>query len=147
MTSCIVTDSIGSTMYPHNWGCAAQVNYDNLKTGKVRRHDHVPFDKDSDIPEIGASVKSSAFTLASANVLNGDTFAAQWADYKSRVHSHLFVYISKAGVAYEMNIDEFELFVFTFCSFERESEKNGGGLKIRCRKESGKMLKWLEERI
>lgn len=146
MTSCVVADNFGSAMYPKNWGCAAQVNYDNYKTGKIRKHDHVPFDKDSDIPEIKASVKSSNFTLASANVLAGETFDEQWSDYKKRVHSSLFVYVTKTGLAYEMTLKEFEEFVLLFCGFERESQKNGGGMKIRCRKETKKMLKWFEAR-
>ena len=147
MTSAIITNSeIGSAMYPNNYGSAAQVNYDFQKTGKARKHDNVPFDKGSDIPEIKASLKSSAFTLVAASLINGETMTEQWIDYRKRVHSELFVYITKTGVAFEMNIIEFEEFVFTWCGMERESAKNGGGLKIRCKKESKKMIRWLEER-
>ena len=43
-----------------------------------------------------------------------------------------------------MNAVEFREFLEVFCHMERESEKNGGGWKVRCRAESKKMLKWFE---
>ena len=55
--------------------------------------------------------------------------------------------MSKAGECYEMNLPEFKQFVYAFCHTERESEKNGGAMKIRCRKESKKMLAWLAEKV
>lgn len=45
-----------------------------------------------------------------------------------------------------MNIDEFEMFVYAFCGLQTESQKNGGGLKIRCKHESKKMIQWLDKR-
>jgi hypothetical protein len=55
------------------------------------------------------------------------------------------VYGTKNGKAYMMNMDEFKEFVYSFCSLGRESKKNGGACKIKCRSESKKMLQWLEE--
>ena len=46
-----------------------------------------------------------------------------------------------------MNINEFEQFVYMFGRTERESEKNGGAMKIRCRKESRKMVEWLNAHV
>lgn len=111
-------------------------------------HDHVAYDKGSDIEidDMHISVKSSAFTLMSGRLCEGrDTMEGIWNLYAEHTHSNAFAYVSVAFKAYIMNIDEFKLFVFTFCALERESSKNGGALKIKCRKESGKMLRWLEE--
>ena len=112
-------------------------------------HDHVAYDKDSDVNcgDKHMSVKASAFSLMSGNLCEGrTTFDGIWELYASKVHSNTFVYGTQDGIAYEMNLDEFKQFVYTFCSLDRESKKNGGKVKIKCRKESQKMLNWLEER-
>jgi len=109
-------------------------------------HDAGAYDVDSDINagELHISVKSSNFTLMSGALCEGlESFDDIWALYRSRVHSNRFVYVTEDFTAYDMDIDEFERFIYSFCRTERESEKNGGAMKIRCRKESGKMLKWL----
>lgn len=112
-------------------------------------HDWALYDRASDI-EVGErhiSVKSNGFTLMSGNLCEGlEDFDSIWALYKSRVHSNCFVYVTNDYIAYEMTIEEFEEFVFTFCRTERESEKNGGAVKIRCRHESKKMVRWLAAR-
>ena len=113
------------------------------------KHDSGSYDKGSDVETAQAnySVKSSAFTLMSGSLCEGlEDFDDIWNLYESRVHSNVFVYITEEYEAYEMNIHEFKRFVYTFCKTERESAKNGGQMKIRCRKESEKMLRWLEER-
>ena len=126
-----------------NQGQARQQDIDYMLTGKIRKPDHVPFDVDSDIPEYGISVKSSRFTLVSAARVYGETFDEIWNEYARRVHSKWFCYATATGEAYFMNLEEFESFVRAFCTVERESSKNGGGLKIRCKKESKAMLTWL----
>lgn len=126
-----------------NQGQARQQDVDYMLTGKIRKPDHVPFDVDSDIPEFGISVKSSRFTLVSAARVHGETFDEIWNEYARRVHSKWFCYATATGEAYFMNLEEFESFVRAFCTVERESSKNGGGLKIRCKKESKAMLTWL----
>lgn len=112
-------------------------------------HDNGAYDKGSDI-ETGTaniSVKASSFTLMSGSLCQGlEDFDAIWNLFKSRVHSDTFAYVTQEYEVYEMNLNEFEKFVYTFCTTERESKKNGGRTKIKCRKESGKMLRWLEER-
>lgn len=111
-------------------------------------HDSGAYDRDSDINagDKHISVKASAFTLMSGNLCEGlETFDGIWNLYATRVHSNTFAYVTVDYTVYEMNLDEFKKFVYTFCRLERESEKNGGALKIRCRKESGKMLKWLAD--
>ena len=66
----------------------------------------------------------------------GDTLSEKLDYYFARVHSDVFVYITKGYIAYEMNKSEFRKFLEVFSTLERESEKNGGQVKIRCRKES-----------
>lgn len=118
---------------------------------KVERaaHDSLAYDKGSDLDAAGKhiSIKASAFTLMSGSLCEGrDTFDGIWELYAERVHSDTFAYVTADFTVYEMNIDEFKCFVYTFAHTERESEKNGGALKIRLRKESGKMLKWLADK-
>lgn len=118
---------------------------------KVERtaHDSLAYDKGSDLDAAGKhiSIKASAFTLMSGALCEGiEDFDGIWSLYESRVHSDTFAYITADFTVYEMNITEFKLFVYTFAHTERESEKNGGQMKIRLRKESGKMLKWLADK-
>lgn len=110
------------------------------------KHDSTAYDRDSDVNvgNLHISVKSSAFTLMSGNRCEGlEDFDAIWALYKSKTHSNVFAYVTTDMTLYLMNIDEFERFVYTFCHVEKESSKNGGKCKIRCARESGKMLAWL----
>ena len=110
------------------------------------KHDSAAYDRDSDVNvgDLHISVKSSGFTLMSGNLCEGlEDFDAIWALYKSKTHSNCFAYVDEDFNLTLMDIDEFEKFVYTFCHIERESEKNGGAVKIRCRKESAKMRAWL----
>ena len=114
------------------------------------KHDSSAYDKDSDVSsgDIRISVKTSAFTLMSGSLCEGrEDFDDIWNLYAERVHSTQFAYVTESGKCYMMTLSEFKIFVYTFCKTERESQKNGGAMKIRCRKESGKMLKWLAERV
>ena len=109
-------------------------------------HDSSAYDRDSDVNagDVRISVKTSAFTLMAGSLCEGLTnFDDIWNLYAERVHSNRFAYVSKAGECFEMNLTEFKRFVYAFCHTEKESEKNGGAMKIRCRKESKKMLEWL----
>ena len=112
-------------------------------------HDHTSYDKDSDV-NVGdrhISIKASKFTLMSGSLCEGlTTFDAIWALYENKTHSNTFVYVTADFTAYEMNMDEFKTFVYTFCHIEKESAKNGGAYKIRCKAESKKMLQWFNER-
>lgn len=112
-------------------------------------HDSGSYNRGSDLQTAmhGYSIKASGFSLMSASLCEGrNTFAGIWNLYADRVHSDRFVYVTKTEMAYEMNLQEFGEFIHEFGYLEKESTKNGGGLKIRCRKESKKMLAWLAER-
>lgn len=110
------------------------------------KHDSSAYDRDSDVNagEVRISVKTSAFTLMAGSLCEGlEDFDSIWNLYERRVHSNMFAYVTLDGYCYMMDIAEFKNFVYQFCKTERESAKNGGAMKIRCRKESGKMLAWL----
>lgn len=114
-----------------------------------KTHDHRRYDEASDISINGKeiSVKSDRFTLMSGNLCGGiKTFDGIWNLYRRTVHSNTFAYITLNLVVYEMNLNEFQQFVYKFCSLQRESTKNGGGMKIRARKESKAMLEWLDSK-
>ena len=108
--------------------------------------DHVPFDKGSDIEELYASVKSSGASLA---CLYGDDKASIIAEYFARVHSSMWIYsveVDGEFWLYQMNADEFKEFLEEFSGLTRESGKEIR-YKVRLKKTSGKMVKWLEERV
>lgn len=127
-----------------NWGMHCEQALAYTLTGEIRKHDRVPFDKGSDIPEFCMSVKSSRFTLASANVNHGATFDEKVVDFFARTHSTSFAYVANDFTAYIMDAKTFEQFVRTFCKMERESERNGHGMKLKCARESQRMIEWLQ---
>lgn len=126
------------------WSVCAMLNMPRVK------HDSAPYDVASDISCDGMeiSVKASGFTLMSGSMCEGlEDFDDIWNLYASRVHSNTFAYVTADFLVYMMNLREFKRFVYAFCRTERESEKNGGAMKIRCRKESKRMLEWLAAEI
>ena len=140
----MTTMAINSISTLSNAGQAKQQDLTYALTGEIRKPDAVPFDMDSDIPEFSISVKSSRFTLASASALSATTFEGQLDEFSARVHSEKFAYVAKDNMVYIMNKVEFLDFCHEFCGWEQESKKNGGAYKVRCRKESKRMIKWLQ---
>lgn len=116
-------------------------------THEIRRHSNTPYDKGSDIPEYHISVKSSAFSLASAKRIKGDTVVEQLAYYVKHTASKKVIYVTKNYEGYIMDMQEFTDFVTEFGYITRESQKSGGGLKVRVKKENKKMLEWLAVRV
>jgi len=112
-------------------------------------HDAKAYDKASDVETADKriSVKSAKFTLMAGSLCEGLTeFDDIWNLYASRTHSDTFAYVTEDFTAYEMDMNEFKAFVYQFCRVERESQKNGGACKIRCRSESQALLKWFQDR-
>lgn len=132
-----------------NHGDRCEENFDYMLNGKISGKDSVAYDKGSDVEHagVGYSVKSDHFTLASAKLIEGDDMSAKLDFYFARVHSTKVVYVSRENNAYIMDMVEFREFLEVFGTLERESEKNGGGIKVRCRAESKKMIQWLEVRV
>lgn len=137
------------TQYTHNNGIRFELVYAAAAGEKAHSFDKVPYYAGSDV-NVGnrhISVKSSKFTLMSGSLCEGETtFDGIWNLYERKVHSNEWAYITAEGKAYEMNLSEFKQFVYEFCSVEKESSKNGGKAKIRCRRETKAMLQWLEAR-
>ena len=99
------------------------------------------YDMTDDVPEIGASVKSSKATLV--NKVLGYDFNSVKAHYFATVHSTQWVWVSinnEKLIAYYMNAAEFESFLDTWARFDKDRKV------IRFKAESLKMLQWLDER-
>ena len=103
------------------------------------------YDTGSDIEEMNASVKSSNASLA---CIYGNTKEQIIEEYFKNVHSTLWIYmidIDEQIIEYHMNAKEFKEFLNEWATTAIES---GSHLtKVRIKKTSGKMVKWLEERI
>ena len=124
-----------------NGGEFAEIITKSVLGFKPEKDANTRYDKASDIEEINASVKSSRFTLA--NCVLADTFAESVNKYFETVHSTLWIYtvvVEDTAILYHMNKKEFEEFVNTFCFLNERKV-------VRCKATSGKMIKWLEEKI
>ena len=130
-----------------NFGNHAEQALAYTLTGEIRDHGDLPYDQGSDIPEFNMSVKSSGFSLMSANLCESEDFEEIIAQYMTNTASTCVAYVAQNMVAYVMNMEQFNEFLHQFCRLDRESSKNGGGVKVKMRKESKKVLTWLNERV
>lgn len=105
----------------------------------AHKHDSVEFSKGADV--LDYSIKTSHASLPST--LKGETIADKLEDMYKRDYANKYVYISDDNIAYIMNKCEFTAFVLAFGRLERDSQKNGGGMKVRLLRESTRMLAWL----
>lgn len=132
-----------------NKGDAREWALCNYYGAERAKHDSKAYNVASDL-EIGGkkiSIKASHATLMNGTMCHGlQTFDEIWELYKANTHSNTFAYITVDFVVYEMNINEFESFIYAFGYVEKDSEKNGGYMKIRLRAESKKMLAYLDQR-
>lgn len=128
-----------------NFGQHAEQCLTFTLTGEIRKADHVPYHVGSDIPEYHMSVKTGAFSLMSGNYCEGMDFEEIIETYMANTASQLVAFVSKAMVAYVMNLAEFNEFLhrFAYLTYESGSHKN----KVACLKESKKMVAWLEARV
>jgi hypothetical protein len=133
--------------YKNNGNHAEQVLAYTL-TKEVRRHDHIRFDRGSDIPEFKMSVKSSGATLMSGNLCHYEEKEAIITEFFERTASELFAYVvGDFSIAYVMDSMEFSEFLAQFSNTCHESTQNGGKAKVQIYKESQKMLRWFSERV
>ena len=105
----------------------------------TNKHDSVEFSKGCDV--LDYSIKTSHASLPST--LKGETIADKLADMYKRDAANKYVYVSDDNIAYIMNKCEFTAFVSEFGRLERDSQKNGGNMKVRILRESTRMLAWL----
>lgn len=103
------------------------------------------YDEGSDIESLNASVKSSG---ASLGCIYGATADDIINTYFANVHSTLWIYVSNTNdeiTEYHMNANEFREFLKEWGYTAKES---GSHLtKVRLKKESLKMINWLEARV
>lgn len=107
---------------------------------KCEKDANTPFDKGSDIEEYNTSVKSSGATVSP---VKGETVNDIMTEYFERVHSTNWDYVTLVDeevIVYNMNAKEFNEFVKQF-------GKVNDRKVVRLAKESGKMIRWFEERI
>lgn len=105
----------------------------------THKHDSVEFSKGADV--LDYSIKTSHASLPST--LKGETIADKLNDMYKRDYANKYVYISDNNDAYIMDRREFTAFVTEFGRLERDSQKNGGDMKVRLLRESSRMLAWL----
>lgn len=110
--------------------------------GRIEKPDNVRYDVDSDIPELHESIKSSKATLVNMHL--GDdlesTLEFYFAHTASKVHSWVTI-VDDDLVTYIMNNDEFKEFTKVYGWYDNDRKV------VRYKAESGKMIKWLEERL
>lgn len=133
--------------YTNNGMHAEQVLAYTL-THEIRKHDKVPFDQGSDIPEYHMSVKSSKASLMSGNYCTKDTKEEIIEEFITRSASKYFAYVLEDfSMAYVMNGNEFAEFCTMFAGMSRESSKNGGKAKVQIYKENERTRMWLASRV
>ena len=134
-------------VYTNNGQHAEQVLAYTL-THEIRKHDRVPFDKGSDIPEFKMSVKSSKASLMSGNYCTKETKEEIIAEFLMRTASECFAYVLEdLTTAYVMDKVEFAEFCREFSGMSRESSKNGGKAKVQFYKENSRTREWLASRV
>lgn len=110
--------------------------------GKITGPDKVPYNVDSDIPELHESIKSSKATLV--NMILGEDFESTLNTYfattASTSHSWVMI-IDEQIVTYIMNLNEFREFTEHFGWYDKDRKV------IRYKAESTKMIKWFESRL
>lgn len=115
--------------YPNN-GQHFEQTYRFNKSGKICKADNRP----------GADYEDIQIKSARATICKGT-------DLKSHIENDVarrYVYITKSLIAYEMNKAEYLEFTMIFATVTRESQKNGGALKMRLKSESREMIEWLK---
>ena len=113
----------------------------NLEIGAC---DNKPWNKGSDIEEYAISIKSSGASLAS---IYAPTKREIIKIYFNGCPSTTWLYITMIDdqvIEYEMNANEFKMFLENFAEMTYESGHHDR-TKLRFKKTSGKMLKWLDE--
>ena len=110
--------------------------------GRVEKPDHVPYNVDSDIPELHESVKSSKATLVNM-VLGEDlesTLDFYFSHTASKVHSWVCM-VDEEIITYIMDNTEFREFTESFGWYDKDRKV------VRFKAESTKMIKWFEGRL
>lgn len=124
--------NVTERVYKNNGQHAEQVIRFTL-TGEICKADNLRHDLGGDVLDI--QVKSAKATVCKGYDLDA---------YLAIDGANRYAYVTKDfETAYIMNRDEYKEFVNEFGTRTHESQKNGGGEKIRLLDESRRMLEWL----
>ena len=119
-----------------NKGQQAQVDYIYTMTGEVTKADNKPY-------TLGGDYEGTQIKSARASVCKGT-------DIERHVEEDgatEYAYVTEDRTAYIMNPFEYIEFVKTFATITRESDKNGGQVKLRLKSEGQSMLRYLAARV
>lgn len=105
-------------------------------TGRIERADNKPFTLGGDCGDI--QIKS-----ARATICHGTDIRAHIAMDSANRYGYV---TANFTTMYLMSADEYLEFATLFGTLTRESEKNGGAIKIRFKAEGKAMTKWLSEK-
>lgn len=119
-----------------NKGIKAQINYIYTKSGRITKHDNIKHTLAADFEDV--QVKSPKCSFTSTNIVDIE-------EYLVEDKANTFAFVIDL-TAYEMSKTEYIAFVKAFSYVSRESAKNGGHAKLRCKDLSKSMVEWLEER-
>lgn len=125
-----------------NCGEAREVFDKAVKGFEAKKDACTSYDIASDIEETHTSVKSSKATLV--NKILGQDFDETLATYFKNVASNNWDWVVKVDEEikiYNMNRKEFETFTREWATWDKDRKV------IRFKSSSGKMIKWLEERV
>lgn len=123
-----------NTIYTNN-GQAKEQSLRYAVTGKLEKADNRPATECADLDNI--QIKS-----ARATVCLGMT-AEDLDRHLATDKAERYAYITKDYEVYEMSKEEYRAFVLAFYCVEANSQKNGGKLKLRLRKEGKAMIDYL----
>ena len=126
-----------------NFGQHAEQTLAFTLTGKIRKHDKLPYYAGSDIPEYHMSVKSARFGLMSGNLCEAQDFEGIVEEFFAKTASTCFAYVTQDMECFVMDANEFRCFVCQFCKIGRESTKNGGRNHVRMGYEKKEVREWL----
>lgn len=105
-------------------------------TGKIEKADNLPH-------HLGGDCLNFQIKSARATICKGLDLKA----YLDLDGATAYIYATQSGVAYLMSREEYERFCGEFATATTESQKNGGGVKLRLKSESKAMLDWLAGQI
>ena len=80
----------------------------------------------------------------SGNVCEAQDFEGIVEEFFRKTASRYFAYVTQDMECFVMDVQEFRNFVHQFCILSRESTSIGGRNMVQMRKESKKVLRWLE---
>lgn len=130
--------------YPHNAGQQAEHAFKEVKRFAQVVALNARYDIASDVEQVALSIKSARFTLANGNLMQGETLEQMIDYYIKTTAAQRTAYITKDNRVFYMTHNELKAFLFQFGKLEKDSQMNGGKVKVRMGHETKAVLAWLE---